>query len=433
MLISAGEARGTAVIVGTLGRSAPIDDLVRHGKLDVSEIQGRWESFVMEVVDAPSPGVDRALVIAGSDKRGTIYGIYDLSEHIGVSPWYWWADVPVVEREALFVSPERRVEGEPVVRYRGIFLNDEAPALSEWAKEKFGGFNHEFYAHVFELILRLRGNYLWPAMWGSAFIDDDPKNAPLADEYGIVMGTSHHEPLTRAHDEWRRYGEGPWDYSKNEAALREFWRSGVERVRDYEKIVSIGMRGDGDEAMSEETNVALLERIVADQREILREVMGRDPSEVPQLWALYKEVQGYYERGMRVPDDVTLLWCDDNWGNIRRLPASGERARLGGAGIYYHLDYVGGPRNYKWLNTVPITKVQQQMHLAWRYGANRIWIVNVGDLKPMEFPLEFFLRMAWDPERWSYDRLEEYSEAWAKREFGERHAAEVAALINGYT
>jgi hypothetical protein len=423
----------TAIIVGTIGHSALIDDLIERGKLDVAEIEGRWESFLMEVVAAPLPGVERALVIAGSDKRGTIYGIYDLSEHIGVSPWYWWADVPVVKRDALYVKPVRRVQGEPAVRYRGIFLNDEAPALSGWAQEKFGGFNHEFYARVFELILRLRGNYLWPAMWGNAFIDDDPRNAPLADEYGIVMGTSHHEPLTRAHDEWRRYGEGPWDYSKNASTLREFWQTGVERVRDYEKIISIGMRGDGDEAMSEETNVALLEQIVADQRGILSEVMDREPSDIPQLWALYKEVQGYYERGMRVPDDVTLLWCDDNWGNIRRLPTPEERDRPGGAGVYYHFDYVGGPRNYKWLNTVPITKVQEQMNLAWRYGADRIWIVNVGDLKPMEFPIEFFLRMAWDPARWTYDKLHEFSQAWAAREFGERRAAEIAALVNGYT
>jgi hypothetical protein len=423
----------TAIIAGTIGHSALVEELVRRGKLDVRELQGRWESFLTEVVDSPLPGIDRALVIAGSDRRGTIYGLYDVSEHIGVSPWHWWADVPVVEHDALFVEPGRRVHGEPAVRYRGIFLNDEAPSLSGWTEEKFGGFNHAFYAHVFELILRLRGNYLWPAMWGSAFIDDDPVNARLADEYGIVVGTSHHEPLSRAHDEWRRYGEGPWDYSKNAPVLREFWRTGLERVRDYEKIVTIGMRGDGDEAMSEETNVALLERIVADQRDIVSEVMGRPASEVPQVWALYKEVQGYYERGMRVPHDVTLLWCDDNWGNLRRLPTAAERDRPGGAGIYYHFDYVGGPRNYKWLNTVPITKVWEQMNLAWRYGADRIWIVNVGDLKPMEFPIEFFLALAWDPARWPYDRLDEYSRAWAAREFGERHAAEIAALINGYT
>jgi hypothetical protein len=421
------------IVAGTIGVSHQIDDLAKRGKLDVSNVRGKWESFVIETIDRPFAGIDRAVVIAGSDKRGTIYGLYDLSAQIGVSPWYWWADVPVTHRDAIYVQPGRHVFGEPVVKYRGIFLNDEAPALSGWAKEKFGGFNHEFYAHVFELILRLRGNYLWPAMWGSAFIDDDPQNAPLADEYGIVMGTSHHEPLMRAHDEWRRYGKGPWDYSTNAEVLRDFWRTSVERVKDYENIMSIGMRGDGDEAMSEETNVALLEKIVADQREILREVEGKDPREIPQLWALYKEVQGYYERGMRVPDDVTLLWCDDNWGNIRRLPTPAERNRAGGAGVYYHFDYVGGPRNYKWINTVPISKVQEQMNLAWQYGANRIWIVNVGDLKPMEFPIEFFLSMAWNPARWSYERLEEYSHTWAAREFGADNAREVAALIDGYT
>jgi hypothetical protein len=239
--------------------------------------------------------------------------------------------------------------------------------------------------------------------------------------------------MLRAQQEWHRYGHGPWDYSVNADTLRQFWRSGVERSKNYETLATIGMRGDGDKAMSEETNVALLEQIVADQRNILREVAGREPSEVPQLWALYKEVQGYYERGMRVPDDVTLLWCDDNWGNIRRLPTPAEQKRAGGAGVYYHFDYVGGPRNYKWINTVPISKVQEQMNLAWQYDANRIWIVNVGDLKPMEFPIEFFLTMAWDPARLPYEKLEDYSRSWAARQFGADHAQEVTDLINGYT
>ncbi len=209
----------------------------------------------------------------------------------------------------------------------------------------------------------------------------------------------------RAHDEWGRYGKGAWDYSKNDAVLREFWRGGVERAKNYETIMSLGMRGDGDQAMSEQTNVALLERIVADQRKILSDVLAKPLPAIPQLWALYKEVQGYYERGMRVPDDVTLLWCDDNWANIRRLPTLEERKRPGGAGIYYHFDYVGGPRNYKWLNVTPITKIWEQMHLAWQYDATRIWIVNVGDIKPMEFPIEFFLTYAWNPERWPYEKL----------------------------
>jgi hypothetical protein len=237
----------------------------------------------------------------------------------------------------------------------------------------------------------------------------------------------------RAHDEWGRYGRGPWNYSTNAEALREFWRGGLERVKPFESIISLGMRGDGDEPMSRDANVALLERIVADQRSIIADVMQRPVEEVPQLWALYKEVQDYYEQGMRVPDDVTLLWADDNWGNLRRLPTAAERGRAGGAGVYYHFDYVGGPRNYKWINVTPITKIWEQLHLAWQYDANRIWIVNVGDLKPMEFPIEFFLTYAWNPARWPYEQLEEYSVAWAEREFGPLHATEVAALINGYT
>jgi len=422
------------ILVGTLGRSELIDGLVAAGKLDTDAIRGRWEAFIIETVEKPVPGVDRALVIAGSDKRGTIYGVYEISQQIGVSPWYWWADVPVKHRDELFIRFGRQVDAGPVVKYRGIFLNDEAPALTGWAKEKFGGFNHRFYAHVFELLLRLRGNYLWPAMWQpQAFNDDDPENARLADEYGIVMGTSHHEPLMRAHAEWARYGSGPWDYAKNDAVLRGFWRGSVERTKDFENIQTLGMRGDGDEAMSAETNTALLERIVADQRQIIAEVTGKKVTETPQLWALYKEVQSYYEHGMRVPDDVTLLWCDDNWGNLRRLPTPEERQRPGGAGVYYHFDYVGGPRNYKWLNVTPITKVWEQMHLAWRHGADRIWIVNVGDLKPMEFPIEFFLAYAWDPARWPYEKLTDYAEAWAARQFGGDHASEIAALINGCT
>ncbi len=428
------KAAPQAVIIGTLGRSPLVDGLVKAGKLDVGSVAGRWEAFTLAVVDKPLAGIDRALVIAGSDKRGTIYGIYEVSQQIGVSPWYWWADVPVARREALYVKPGTRVVDDgPTVKYRGIFLNDEAPALSGWAREKFGGINSRMYEHVFELILRLRGNFLWPAMWDNSLFEDDPRSAPMADEWGIVVSTSHHEPMMRAHKDWRNHGKGAWNYATNPEELRQFWTEGVRRNKNFETITTLAMRGDGDEAMSEETNVALLERIVADQREILAREVNPRVEEIPQVWALYKEVQGYYEHGMRVPDDVTLLWCDDNWGNIRRLPTPAERGRKGGAGVYYHFDYVGGPRNYKWLNTVPISKIWEQMNLAWQYDANRIWIVNVGDLKPMEFPIEFFLTMAWDPARWSYDDLDEYSRAWAAREFGPENAVEVAALIDGYT
>ena len=421
------------ILVGTIGRSAAIDRLVRDGKLDVSPVQGQWEASVTQVVERPMPGVRRALVIAGADKRGTIFGLYGLSEQMGVSPWVWWADVPVRHRDALYAAAGRYVEASPRVKYRGIFLNDEAPALSGWAAEKFGGFNHLFYVHVFELLLRLRANFLWPAMWGSAFNEDDPLNPKLADEYGIVMSTSHHEPMMRAQQEWKRHGVGPWDYARNRQVLEGFWRAGLRRNREYENLYTIGMRGDGDYPMSPEANTALLEGIVADQRKILAEEVSPDATKVPQVWALYKEVQEYYEKGMRVPDDVTLLWCDDNWGNIRRLPIEEERKRAGGAGIYYHLDYVGDPRSYKWLNTYSITKVWEQMHLALEYGADRLWIVNVGDLKPLEFPIEFFLTMARKPELWGKDRLQAYTEAWAAREFGPEHAAAIARIVTEYT
>jgi hypothetical protein len=421
------------LLIGTLGHSALIDGLVQTGKLDAAGIAGRWDAFVIEVVERPMAGVDRALVIAGSNKRGTIYGMYDLSAQIGVSPWYWWADVPVRKQPSLYVLAGRHSAGEPAVKYRGIFINDEAPALAGWAQEQFGGCNAKFYERVYELILRLKGNYLWPAMWGRAIYDDDPESPRLADEYGVVIGTTHHEPMMRAHVEWERYGTGPWNYEQNEANLREFWREGLVRMGANESIISIGMRGDGDMPMTSQANIALLERIVADQRKIIQEVTRKEPSEVPQLWALYKEVQEYYDKGMRVPDDVTLLLCDDNWGNLRKLPQPGEKPRAGSYGIYYHYDYVGGPRNYKWLNTNQISRVWEQMQLAYEHGVDRIWIVNVGDIKPMEFPIEFFLDFAWDPNRWPAERLPDYTRRWAAAQFGETHAAEIADVLTTYT
>src|SRR5689334_14945237 len=260
--ILAGESvTGSPVVIGTIGKSSLIDRLARSGKLDASALSGRWESYVIQVIDHPLEGVDRALVIAGSDKRGTIYGVYDLSREIGVSPWYWWADVPTAHASTLVIKPVRVVSGEPKVKYRGIFINDEAPAFSGWAREKFGGVNHRAYEKVFELLLRLKGNYLWPAMWGNAFADDDSLNAKLADEYGIVMGTSHHEPMTRAQQEWRRYGKGPWDYTQNDSTLRAFWRKGIERMWNggapRENIVTVGMRGDGDMPMTQGTAISL--------------------------------------------------------------------------------------------------------------------------------------------------------------------------------
>ena len=422
------------LIIGTVGKSAMIDQLIQDGKIVGQDLVGKNEKFLICLVSNPAPNIEKALVIAGSDKRGTIYGIYEMSSQMGVSPWYFWADVPPVKSKNLFVKPGCFTDGEPAVRYRGIFLNDEAPALTGWAKSTYDGFNHHFYEKVFELILRLKGNFLWPAMWGrSAFFVDDSLNAKLADEYGIVMGTSHHEPMGRAYSEWRSTDKGEWDYSQNKDSLRYFWTKGMERMKDYETLVTIGMRGDGDEPMSETNNPDLLQKIINDQRDIIANVTKKNAEETPQVWALYKEVQQYYDAGMRVPDDVTLLFSDDNWGNVRKLPNLGDPKRKGGYGMYYHFDYVGGPRSYKWVNISPIPRIWEQLNLTYSYGVDRIWIVNVGDLKPMEYPISFFLDMAWDPLQFNPDNLPQHTEQWCAQQFGEKYAKESARLINLYS
>lgn len=427
-----------AVFIGTIGKSAVIDGLIETGRLDAAGVAGKWESFVVQTVPEPLPGVREALVIAGSDKRGTIYGLYDLSGQIGVSPWHWWADVPVARREELYIRRGTYKQGEPTVKYRGIFLNDEGPCLMTWVRANYPDFTHEFYERVFELLLRLRANFLWPAMWDSSFYEDDERNAALADLYGIVIGTSHHEPMLRPHKDWKIRRSGPWDYAANRDTLYRFWEEGIARSRNYESIITLGMRGDGDEAMGGgeplEEKMRLLQTVIADQREIIARHMGPDVTKVPQIWAIYKEVQEYYERGMRVPDDVTLLWSDDNHGNLRRVPSPEERGRSGGAGIYYHLDYVGNPRSYKWIATVPVPKIWEQMYKAFAYGADRLWVVNVGDLKPMEFQTEFFLRLAWNVHDFAPDNLREFGVGWAMRQFGAARAAaeEIADLIARY-
>jgi hypothetical protein len=421
------------LVIGTVGKSLFIDKLLKSGKIKTTDIVGKREKFIIQTISNPFPNVDEALVIAGSDKRGTIYGIYKLSEQIGVSPWNFWADVPVQKHKDITINRGFYTDGEPAVRYRGIFLNDETPALTGWSKATFGGFNHQFYEKIFELILRLKGNFLWPAMWGSSFYDDDPENGELADEMGIVMGTSHHEPMGKAHVEWKKYGTGKWDYSLNENTLKDFWQKGFERQKNYETVVTLGMRGDGDESMSEESNIQLLEKIVTDQRDIIKKVSGKKITETPQVWALYKEVQDYYDKGMRVPDDVILLLCDDNWGNVRKLPDLNAKPHKGGYGMYYHFDYVGGPRNYKWINVSQIQRIWEQMNLTYSHGVDRIWIVNVGDLKPMEYPVSFFLDMAWNTNRFNSQNLLQHTEKWCAGQFGEKYGKESARIINLYT
>ena len=424
------------IIIGS-NESPFIKALFKTGKLEKEELNGKKEKYIIRTIDKPLEGIDRALVIAGSDKRGTIYGIYELSEQIGVSPWYWWADVPVVKQKNVYVIPGSYTDGEPAVTYRGIFLNDEAPCLTGWVKQTYGTNygDHRFYARIFELILRLKGNLVWPAMWAWAFYADDPLNSKTADEMGIIIGTSHHEPMARNHQEWanKRKEYGAWDYTTNQKMLDRFFREGIERRQGTEDIVTIGMRGDGDAAMSEDINVKLLERIVKNQRKIIEKVTGRPAKEIPQIWALYKEVMDYYDKGMRVPDDVIMLLCDDNWGNVRRLPNEKERKHPGGWGMYYHVDYVGAPRNSKWINVTPIQNMWEQLQLTYNYGVDKLWVLNVGDLKPMEYPITLFLDMAWNPRQYNAGNLLEHPRRFCAQQFGKDQADEAMRILNLYS
>lgn len=416
-----------AILVGTIGHSAAIDQLVKQKRINGNLLKGKREKFIITLTDGQ-------LVIAGSDRRGTIYGIYELSQQMGVSPWYDWADVPIEHHDSIFVNKGIYTDGEPAVRYRGIFLNDEAPCLTSWVKNTYGTEygDHRFYQRVFELVLRLRGNMMWPAMWGWAFYADDAENEKTADEMGVVMSTSHHEPMARNHQEYarNRKGWGPWNYQKNKANLQKFFREGIERMKGTEQIVTIGMRGDGDEAMSEEADTKLMTNIINDQRKIIADVTGKKASETPQVWALYKEVLDYYDKGMKVPDDVTLLLCDDNWGNVRRVPNAKERKHKGGWGLYYHVDYVGAPRNSKMLNVTPVQNPWEQLTLAYENGIDRLWILNVGDLKPMEYPISQFMDMAWNPRKYDVNNITRHTRDWCVQQFGESQADEAARILN---
>jgi len=428
------------IIIGTLGSNKQIDQLISSKNINAKDLKGKWESFVITTVENTKSKSKKQLIIAGSDRRGTIYGIYELSKQLGVSPWYYWNDVPVKKRSSAYVVPGYFASGEPKVKYRGIFINDEEPAFGTWARTKFGGINSKMYANMFELLLRLRANYLWPAMWGKAFNEDDPLNPKVADEYGIVMGTSHHEPMMRAQKEWgnhrKEYGNGEWNYHTNKDALLKFWEDGFNRNKNYDNLVTMGMRGDGDEPMSDlgsaEANFKLLEKIMQDQRKIIEKVTKKPAKETPQLWALYSEVLDYYDQGMKVPDDMTILLCDDNWGNVRRLPYLDGKKHPGGYGMYYHVDLHGAPRAYQWLNMTQIPHMWEQLQLTYSYGVDKIWILNVGDLKPNEYPMDFFLNMAWNPTSFTQDNLENYTVKFAEEHFGKNNAKEIAEIINLY-
>ncbi|RMY90177.1 hypothetical protein D0862_10036 [Hortaea werneckii] len=390
-------ATNTAIIVGSIESSSILKRLAENGKIDVKSLQGKWESFMTTVLKDPIDGIQHALVIAGSDKRGAIYGIYTLSEQIGVSPWHWWADVLPRRQEAVFAPYQTTQHGEPSVKYRGIFLNDEAPSLTGWVLEKCGKYNSQFYEKVFELLLRLKANYMWPAMWpgypnpGASFFTDDPLNQRLADEMGIVISTSHHEPMQRLSNEW--FAENP-------------------EGREYDKK----MAGD-DPAF-------VVEDVIKAQRELLRETYGR--ADVVPLQALFESGR------LNVPEDVTLLFGDDNFGTIRRLPTAEEAKRKGGAGIYYHLEYVGWPRSYKWINSNSLGKIRHQLLQAYTRKANQIWIFNVGDLKPLECPLSFAMAMAWDCNTVANLGVKTFLDEWSAQNFHLHVAEDASAVLAGY-
>ena len=416
------------------GESTPSKSLTAIiAKVDPS-LNGKRETYVISFAKNPMPGVKEALVVSGSDRRGAVYGIYELSEQIGVSPWYDWADAPLPRHDTLAIAKGTYTNGEPAVRYRGIFLNDEAPCLTSWVKNTYGTDygDHRFYERVGELILRLRGNFLWPAMWCWAYYADDPENIKTMDAMGVMMGTSHHEPMARNHQEWarRRKEFGVWNYKTNKDVLDEFFSEGIRRMKNTEDVVTIGMRGDGDEAMDGAGNLELMRTIISNQRAIIERETGKSAAEVPQVWALYKEVQDDYDKGLRPPDDVTILLCDDNWGNVRRLPDVNERKRPGGWGMYYHVDYVGAPRNSKFINCTSAISMWEQMSLAYEYGVDRLWILNVGDLKPMEYPISLFLDMAWNPKKYTPKTLRSFTVDFCARLFGAQEAREAARILD---
>ena len=426
-------AQKLRILIGSFDKSPLIKQLVKAKKLDVRELKGRNEKFIITTVTNPIEGVEgEVLLIAGSDKRGTIYGIYELSCQIGISPWYWWADVPVESHKEIYIKKGVYTDGEPVVQYRCIFINEDWPFMGGWTTERYGGFNSKMYKHVYELLLRLKANFLWPAMWSAAFYVDDPMNSPLADEMGIIIGTSHHEPMARNHQDYARNRKvyGAWNYQTNKKGIDRFFREGIERMKGKEEVVTIAMRGDGDAPMGPDTDTKLLENIVKEQRRIITEVTGKPASKTPQLWALYSEVLEYYDQGMQIPDDVMILLCDDNWGDVRRLPEPGAKRHPGGYGMYYHVDLHGAPRAYQWLNMTQIQHMWEQLYLTYTYGVDKMWILNVGDLKPNEFPTDFFLKMAWNPNAFDAGNLMDYTREFCRQQFGDEHADEAARILN---
>ncbi|MGN0472515.1 MAG: glycosyl hydrolase 115 family protein [Lachnospiraceae bacterium] len=457
--------RGDVIAVGSYQSCGLIRELVASGELAEENVAGKWECHQTKLISYGQRGIDYMLAIMGSDKRGCIYGIYRLSRMIGVSPWVYFADVTPQKRDSiLFDERVDTVSKEPSVKYRGIFINDESPSFTGWVYEKFGGLNEEMYSHVFELILRLNGNYLWPAMWGNIFSEegkaDKQANIRMADAYGVVMGTSHHEPMCRAGEEWRYLWKNytdhyDWNFASNREGITNFWRDGIRRNKPYESVITVGMRGEADSALGGglQYNIDLLKDIIVTQDKILAEEGLADNVK---MLVVYKEVEEYWnggtdpETGARIPglkdwknedgtsplDNTVIMLCEDNYGNVRSLP---EYDRKGGWGMYYHFDYNGGPRGYMWLNVMQLEKTWEQLTQTYDYGVRDIWIVNVGDLKPMELPITYYMDLAYDMETYGTNPSVtpgEYYLKFVQEQFGygidATCAAKIAELLKGY-
>ena len=428
------------IFCATLGKSELLERLEAMKQV-AEEISGKWEVYAIKLLEE-AEGFREMLVICGSDKRGTIYGMFSLSEYMGVSPLCYWGDAEPVKKETMVIGEDIQVVSkEPSVRFRGFFINDEWPCCGNWATRHFGDFNADMYEHVFEFLLRMKGNYLWPAMWNSSFPLDGPgsKNEELADIYGVVMGYSHHEPCLRASEEWdkvrgpeTKYGN-EWNFYTNEKGLINYWRDALQRSGKYDNLITIGMRGERDSSMlgenaTVEENVNLLKDIIRKQRQLIKENVNEDLSQVPQLLALYKEVEAYFYgdeniKGLKDWDEldgVICMLCEDNIGHMRTLPTEEMRGRKGGFGMYYHFDYHGGPISYEWVDSTPMSKTWEQMCMAYEYGIRDAWIVNVGDLKFHEVPLTYFLALAYDYDKWgcgNKNSYREYTTLWAEKNF----------------
>ncbi|MBW8845760.1 MAG: glycosyl hydrolase 115 family protein [Burkholderiales bacterium] len=423
--------------VGTVGRHADID----ASGLDLSRLKGCWECFQIALLRTPKPGVKAALVIAGADRRGTAYGVYTLSQALGVSPWHWWADVAPLKRGPLYLGLDAPLHDGPAVKYRGLFINDEDWGLFPWAAHTFepeaGTIGPRTYEQVFRLLLRLKANTLWPAMHQvSGAFNADPRNAAFAQRYGIVMGSSHAEPLLRNNvAEWRAPPE-QYNYASHPQQVRDYWAERLQANGRFENLYTLGMRGIHDSAMQGASTIAekqaLLERVIADQRELLARHVG-DPRALPQVFVPYKEVLPLMVTppGLALPDDVTLVWPDDNFGYLRQWPDAAQRQRVGGSGVYYHLSYLGAPLSYLWLSTTPPALVAEEMGRAFDAGADRLWMVNAGDIKPAEVNLSHWFDLAWHPAAVRAQGQPAYLRDLAARLFGPGTADEIGAIWDG--